>query len=39
MKKMKLKSWVQSILSIWLGIDILLVAMALYMERILEIGI
>lgn len=39
MKKLQLKSWVQTVLTVWVGIDCLLVAMALYMSRILEIGL
>ena len=39
MKKMQLRSWVVTTLSVWAGIDILLVAIALYMARILEIGL
>lgn len=39
MKKIQLKEWVQTLLTIWAGIDILLVVMALYMARILEIGL
>lgn len=39
MKKMRLKSWVQTLLTIWAGIDCLLVVMALYMNRILELGL
>ena len=34
---MKLKAWVQTLLFIWAGIDIGLIALALYMERILEL--
>lgn len=36
---MKLKSWVKTLLFIWTGIDIGLIALALYMSRILEIGL
>lgn len=39
MKKIKLRSWVETTLSIWAGIDILLVVIALYMARILELGL
>lgn len=39
MKKLQLKSWVQTLLTLWVGIDFLLVVMALYMSRILEIGL
>ena len=37
--KMKLKSWVQTLLIMWAGIDFILIAFALYMSRILEIGL
>ena len=37
MKKLKLKSWVQTILIAWTGLDFMLVALALYMQRILEL--
>lgn len=36
---MKLKNWVITILITWAGIDFLLVALALYMQRILELGL
>lgn len=36
---MKLKPWVEILLSIWTGVDIGLVLLALYMSRILEIGL
>lgn len=36
---MKLKSWVETALAIWTGIDIGLVILALYMQRIFEIGL
>ena len=36
---MKLKSWVQTLLILWCGVDFLLVAITLYMQRILELGI
>lgn len=39
MKKIKLRSWVVTALSMWAGIDILLVVIALYMARILELGL
>lgn len=39
MKKLQLKSWVQTALTIWAGIDFLLVAFVLYMSRILELGL
>ena len=39
MKKMRLKPWVEIMLSIWTGIDIGLVLLALYMDRMLEIGL
>ena len=39
MKKLQLKSWVQLVLTIWAGIDFLLICMALYMSRMLEIGL
>lgn len=39
MKKLKLKQWVQTTLTIWVGLDLLLITIALYMQRILEIGL
>jgi hypothetical protein len=39
MKKLQLKSWVQTLLIMWTGIDFVLIALALYMSRILEIGL
>lgn len=36
---MKLRSWVETTLCIWAGIDIGLIVLALYMQRILEIGL
>lgn len=36
---MKLKGWVKKALFFWLGVDIGLVVLALYMERILELGL
>lgn len=39
MKKLQLRSWVQTLLTIWVGIDFFLVVMALYMSRILELGL
>lgn len=39
MKKIQLRSWVATTLSVWAGIDILLVVIALYMARILELGL
>lgn len=39
MKKLKLRSWVLTSLITWAGIDFILVALALYMNRILEIGL
>ena len=39
MKKLQLKEWVKTTLMVWTGIDILLITMALYMARILEIGL
>jgi hypothetical protein len=39
MKKLQLKSWVQTLLTIWAGLDFLLVTMVLYMSRILELGL
>lgn len=38
MKKLHLKSWVETVLTVWAGIDFMLVVMVLYMIRILEIG-
>lgn len=39
MKKTQLKGWVQTALIIWSAIDLELIAVALYMNRILEIGL
>lgn len=39
MKKLQLKSWVQTTLIMWAGIDFMLIALSLYMSRILEIGL
>ena len=36
---MKLKSWVETVLFIWTGIDIFLITLALYMQRIFELGL
>ena len=36
---MKLKDWLQTLLFIWAGIDIGLIALALYMQRIFELGL
>lgn len=36
---MKLKSWVETFLILWCGVDFLLVTMALYMQRVLELGL
>lgn len=36
---MKLKSWVESTLIIWALTDIMLIGLALYMNRILELGL
>ena len=36
---MKLKAWVETTLWIWAGIDIGLIVLALYMQRIFEIGL
>ena len=39
MKRIKLKSWVQTTLIAWAGLDFILIALALYMNRIFEIGL
>lgn len=39
MKKMKLRNWVETTLWVWAGIDIGLIVLALYMQRIIEIGL
>lgn len=36
---MKLKYWVKATLISWAGLDFMLVALALYMQRILELGL
>ena len=36
---MKLKSWVETFLIMWVGLDLMLVVLALYMQRIYEIGL
>lgn len=36
---MKLKTWVETTLCIWAGIDLGLVILALYMQRLFEIGL
>lgn len=36
---MKLKSWVQTTLIAWAGIDFMLVTLALYMQKIYELGL
>lgn len=36
---MKIKSWVETALCLWIGIDTGLVVLALYMQRIFEIGL
>ena len=36
---MKLKNWVKAVLITWAGIDFILIAVALYMQRILELGL
>lgn len=36
---MRLKSWVETVLFVWTGIDIGLILLALYMERLLELGL
>lgn len=35
---MKLKTWVKYLLGLWCLVDLELIVVALYMERILEIG-
>jgi hypothetical protein len=39
MRKIKLKDWVETTLFIWLGVDIGLIALALYMQRLFELGL
>lgn len=39
MKKMRLKSWVITMLMTWFALDFFLVALALYMQRIYELGL
>ena len=39
MKKLRLKSWVQTTLIIWVGIDFTLIILALYMQKIYELGL
>ena len=39
MKKLQLKSWVQTLLISWGVLDFMLVALALYMQRILELSL
>lgn len=39
MKKLQLKSWVQTLLTTWAFIDIFLIAITLYMQRLLELGL
>lgn len=39
MKKLKLKAWVEPTLCIWVGIDIGLIVLAMYMQRLLELGL
>ena len=36
---MKLKSWVQATLIIWGVLDLFLLTLALYMQRVLELGL
>lgn len=36
---MKLRSWVKTLLIAWAGIDLMLVTIALYMQRLLELGL
>ena len=36
---MRLKSWVQTTLIAWAGLDFMLVAIALYMQRLFELGL
>lgn len=36
---MRLKSWIQTLLIAWVGLDFMLVAIALYMQRVLELGL
>lgn len=39
MKKLELKYWVKATLISWGALDMFLVALVLYMKRILEIGL
>lgn len=36
---MRLKNWVKTTLIAWAGLDFALIALALYMQRILELGL
>ena len=36
---MRLKNWVKTTLIVWAGVDLFLVALALYMQRIFELGL
>lgn len=38
MKKLRLKRWVETLLIAWATIDIFLIAIALYFERLVELG-
>lgn len=38
MKKLKLRSWVETTLTIWIVTDFMLLTLALYMIRISELG-
>ena len=39
MKKLQLKLWVKTALLFWAGLDFILVALVLYMLRMIEIGL
>jgi len=39
MKRYKLKSWVETMLITWGILDFFLVSLALYMQRLLELGL
>ena len=38
MKKLRLKSWIESLLIVWTAIDIFLIVIYLYALRMIEIG-
>ncbi len=39
MKKVRLKSWVETMLTVWTILDIGLIIVALYMQRMLELDL